>query len=213
MKGEGRVECRHVEARSAEQALEEARRAGTVGADAGQRYAWEGGHGMVPRPRGLEAFFDELISQIDSKVILATHRLGYKIPNDMLKRLIDRYEDKIIAVNFSQAEASYVIDMHDAFGHQVKIYSGGTQWAITNMGFGGYGFNSSETNVMPNTGMAVVEAFRRGDVAIAVEAHSQMLRLSRLFDILLPATPRPMKTLLQLLGLPGGRPRTPYLTP
>lgn len=213
LKGKVPVYCAHFEPRTAAQAIEHAQMAVKAGVDAVQLYAVEGGHGMVPRPRELEAYFDEAISHIDSKIILATHRLGYKIPVEMLKRLIDRYEDRIIAVNFIQAEASYLIDMHDTFGHQVKIYSGGTQWAITNMGFGGYGFNSSETNVMPNTGMAVVEAFKRGDVKIAVEAHSAMLRLTRVFDVLTPATPRPMKTILQLLGLPAGRLRKPYLMP
>lgn len=213
LKGKVPVYCAHFEPRNAAQAIEHGQMAVKAGVDAVQLYAVEGGHGMVPTPRELEAYFDEAISHIDSKIILATHRLGYKIPIDMLKRLIERYADKIIAVNFIQTDASYLIDMHDAFGDKVKIYSGGTQWAITNMGFGGYGFNSSETNVMPNTAQAVVEAFRRGDVKTAVEAHSAMLRLTRVFDVLAPATPRPMKTILQLLGLPGGKVRKPYLTP
>jgi 4-hydroxy-tetrahydrodipicolinate synthase len=185
-----------------------------AGVDAIQLYSVEGGHGMVPTERELEAYFNELISEIDGRIILATHyKLGYRVGVDLLGRLIDRYGDKILAVNFVQSDPGYLIDMHDLFGDRVKIYSGGTKWAITNLGFGGSGFNSSETNVMPYTAMAVVRSFKEGDVARAVEAHTQMLRLTHVFDILMPTTPRPMKTILQLLGLPAGRLRRPYLTP
>ncbi len=214
MKGKVPVYAASFEPRTAAQMYAHAQVAIKVGVDAVQLYAVEGGHGMVPTDRELEAYFDELITQIDSKIIIASHQgLRYKFDIGLLSRLIHRYADKIIAVNFIQESPSYLIDMHDAFGDKVKIYSGGTKWAITNLGLGGWGFNSSETNVMPNTAMTVVEAFKRGDVGTAVEAHMSMLRLTRAFDVLAPATPRPMKTILQLLGLPSGQLRKPYLTP
>jgi 4-hydroxy-tetrahydrodipicolinate synthase len=214
LKGHVPVYAGSFEPRSAAQMLAYARVAVNAGVDAVQLYPVEGGHGMVPTPRELEAYFDEVISEVDAPIILASHVLaGYKLDIGMVDRLIRRYDGKVIAVNFVQKEPSYLIDMHDTFGDRVRIYSGGTQWAITNLGFGGWGFNSSETNVMPRTAMTVVEAFKRGDVATAVEAHSMMLRLTRVFSVLTPATPRPMKTILNLLGLPGGRLRKPYLTP
>lgn len=214
MKGKVPVYAASFEPRTAAQMYAHAQVAIKAGVDAVQVYAVEGGHGMVPTDRELEAYFDELISQIDCKIVIASHQgLRYKFDVGLLSRLVHRYVDKVIAVNFIQESPSYLIDMHDAFGDKVKIYSGGTKWAITNLGLGGWGFNSSETNVMPNTSMAVVTAFKRGDVVTAVAAHSAMLRLTRCFDVLAPATPRPMKTILQLLGLPAGRLRKPYLTP
>ena len=202
------------EPRTAAEMLEHGQDAAKIGVDAVQIYPVEGGHGMVPTERELEAFYDELIGGIDCKIVLVSHyKLGYRVKVELLEKLITRYGEKIYAVNFVQNDAGSLIDMHDAFGDRVQIYSGGTRWAITNMGFGGAGFNSSETNVMPNTAMATVEAFKRGDVGTAVEAHSQMLRLTHIFELLMPTTPRPMKTILNLLGLPAGQLRKPYLTP
>lgn len=214
LKGRVPVYAASFEPRSAAQMFEHALVAINAGVDAVQLYPLEGGHGMVPTPRELESYFHDLIGELDSQFILAPHyKLGYKMPIEMVDGLIDRYPDKIIAVNFVQTDPNYLIGMHDAFGHKVKIYSGGTKWGIMNLGFGGWGFNSSETNVMPNTAMAVVRAFKQGDVNTAVEAHSQMLRLTKAFEVLMPTTPRPMKTILQLLGLPGGHLRKPYLAP
>lgn len=214
LKGKVPVYSGGFEVKTAEQMFAHAQMAVKAGVDAVQLYQLEGGHGMVPTQRELEAYFDDLISQIDCPIILAPHqKVGYKVRMDLLTRLVDRYEAKIMAVNFVESDPNYLIDMHDAFGTRVKIYSGGVKWAIMNLGFNGWGFNSSENNVMPNTAMTVVKAFKRGDVALAVEAHSQMLRLTRAFDVLMPTTPRPMKTILNLLGLPGGKLRKPYLTP
>lgn len=214
LKGKVPVYAASFEPRTAQQSLEHAQVAVKAGVDAVQLYPVEGGHGMVPTKRELEEFFVEQITQIDSQIILAPHRkVGYAVTVDLVDRLVDRFPDQIIAVNFLQTEPNYLIDMHDTFGHKVKIYSGGTKWVITNLGFNGWGFNSSETNVMPQTATAAVEGFKRGDVALAVEAHSQMLRLTKTFEVLMPTTPRPMKTILQLLGLPGGHLRKPYLTP
>lgn len=214
LKGKVPVYAGSFEPRTTAQMLAHAKVAVEAGVDAVQIYPVDGGHGMKPTPRELQAYFDELIGGLDTKFVIASHFLaGYMLSIKFLDDLIERHPGKIVSMNYIHTDANYLIDMHDTFGHKVKIFSGGTPWAITNLGLGGHGFNSSETQVMPNTAMTTVLAFKRGDVATAVEAHSNMLRLTRVFSHLLPATPRPMKTILQLLGLPSGRLRKPYLTP
>lgn len=201
------------EPRTAQEFLAVAHDAAAAGIEAVQVYALDNGHGMVPRQRELESYFHEILDELDVPVVISSHhKIGYATSIAMLSRLCDAYPN-IFAVNAVQNEAEYLVELHDALGDRVHIYSGGTRYAITNLGLGGAGFNSSEANVMPRTAMSVVEAFHSGDIARAVEAHTAMLRISAMFLPLLHATPRPMKTLLNLLGLPGGNLRRPYLEP
>lgn len=199
------------EPRTAAEFLEIANEAVTAGIEAVQVYAVDNGHGMVPTPRELEAYFREILGTLDIPIIISSHhKIGYPTSIDMLLRLCEDYPN-IFGVNAVQNESEYLVNIHDALGDRLKIYTGGTKFAITNLGLGGVGFNSSEAQVMPRTATTVVEAFHAGDVARAVRAHTIMLRVSALFAPLLHATPRPMKTLMNVLGLPGGHLRPPYL--
>lgn len=199
------------EPRTASEFLHVAREAVDAGLEAIQLYAVANGHGMVPTPQELEAYFREMLDAIELPVIISSHhKIGYATTVEMLVRLCDDYPN-IFAINAVQNEVTYLVDLHHALGDRVEIYSGGTKFAITNLALGGIGFNSAETNVMPRTAMTVVEAFHAGDVARAVAAHTIMLQLSTLFAPLLRASPRPMKTLMNILGLPGGHLRPPYL--
>jgi 4-hydroxy-tetrahydrodipicolinate synthase len=208
---QGRVAVRSmgVEPRMAEQMVDFAEMAAAVGVDATQIYSLDQGHGHRPTLEEIETYFTDILSQVSLPVALSTHQsVGYVIPVDMIEHLVSRY-DRIIGVNCSHGDLSYLTAIIDAVGERVDIHVGGPVQTLTALSLGAQGFLSSEANLAPRLCMSVLQRCAAGDGAGMMEAFGKLVRLSQV--LYAAGGIRATKAVLNDLGLPGGYPRKPQL--
>ena len=158
---QGRVAVRSmgVEPRMAQQMVDFAEMAAAVGVDATQIYSLDQGHGHRPTLEEIETYFTDILSQVSLPVALSTHQsVGYVIPVDMIEDLVARY-DRIIGVNCSHADLSYLTAIIDAVGDRVDIHVGGPIQTLTALSLGAQGFLSSEANLAPRLCMSVLQRY------------------------------------------------------
>jgi len=207
----GRVPVRAmgVEPRTAAEMIELGRLAADVGVDAMQVYSLDQGHGNRPRPDELERYLRDVLDAVSVPVVLSSHQAaGYYLPADLIGRMLDDYRS-IIGVNCTNQDLTYVIRVIDAVDGRADVHVGGPMQALSCLALGGQGYLSSEGNLAPRLCVSVIDAYRDCDLAACHDAYARLMRLfaetRRLGGI--SAT----KAALDVLGLPGGRPRRPRL--
>ena len=208
----GRVPVRAmgVEPRSANEMVDLGRVAREVGVDALQVYSLDQGHGNEPRPDELERYLTDVLDAVEIPVVLASHQAtGYFVPVELIGDLLDRYGDAIVGINCTNNDLTYLVRVLDVVAGRVDVHVGGPMHALSCLALGGQGYLSSDGNLAPRLCQAVVDSYRRGDLAAAHAAYARLMRLHtetrRLGGI--SAT----KAALGLLGLAGGSPRRPRL--
>ena len=211
--------------RGAKYLIEIAREAEAAGIEALQVYPLEMGHGhrptggtgFIPGPE-LERYLREVLEAVRIPVLLSTHHgVGYGIPVELLRRLVDDY-DRIIGVNLTGPRIEYVARAVDALAAKVKVFVGSSVHLLDNLALGGHGGVDWIPNIAPRLSASVVTKFRAGDAAGAAEAWAKVIRLHTGLNTDAngnPAyeTPRGAKAAMKLLGLPGGELRPPFLDP
>lgn len=209
LKGRVPIRAMGVEPRTARQMIEFLDMAASAGVDAAQVYSLDVGHGHVPTPRELDAYFDEVLSNTDMPSVLSTHQsVGYVIPPQVIIDLFHRHQ-QLIGLNVSHQDPNYLRTLADALGDRIDICVGGPHQAPMALAFGAHGFLSSEGNIAPKLCMRVIAAARSGDNALFLD---QWGKLMRLFMALYGnGGIRVTKALLEHFGLAGGLPRAPRL--
>ena len=206
----GRVPVRAMgtEPRSAGEMISFVSRAAAAGVDAVQVYSLDQGHGHRPGRAEIQAYFDDVLSAVDVPCVLSTHQsVGYTIPVDMLRGFLDRYPH-LIGVNCTHQDLRYLAAVIDVAGDRAPVHVGGPMQALTSWALGATGFLCSEANLAPELCMAVVEAYRAGDMAVFARFNA----MQRLSNVLYGAGGiRATKGVLDRLELPGGPPRRPQL--
>jgi 4-hydroxy-tetrahydrodipicolinate synthase len=207
----GRVPFRSmgVETRSADEMVEYARVAQSVGVDAAQIYSLDLGHGHLPTQDEILEYLIDVLSATTVPAVLSTHQsVGYRISVDSIARIVDRF-DHVVGVNCTHGDVAYLAAIVDAVGAKVDVHVGGPLQALTALALGANGFLSSEANLAPHLCMAVIAAYEQGagtDLFVAFG------RLARLSTALYGAGGiRATKAVLNRIGLPGGYPRKPQL--
>jgi 4-hydroxy-tetrahydrodipicolinate synthase len=214
LKGKTLVYATGFEPRTARRLLETAEDAASAGIEAMQVYAPDPGHSMHPTDRELDRYFRDVLDQIDIPVFISTHEgVGYRTPISLLEKLVESYPHKIVGINAARVGPEYIVSLHAALGSKVRIYNAGVSWTMLNLALGGHGFLSSEANVAPRLSRSIVHHYHNGDLAKAMLAYTNLMRLTTIYLPLMRSTPRPTKTALKILGLPGGNLRRPYLFP
>jgi 4-hydroxy-tetrahydrodipicolinate synthase len=165
------------ESHSAEEMIDFARRAATVGVDAIQVYSIDMGHGVKPSDRELEAYYRAVFESVDSKFVIATHEsAGYRIPIPMLERLVADYP-QVIGINCTHSDISYLTTILDELDPRLEVHIGGSQQAFACMSLGGTGFLTGEGNLAPRLCRAVTALYEADDIAGSTEAFAKVLRL------------------------------------
>jgi 4-hydroxy-tetrahydrodipicolinate synthase len=198
-----------VEARSAEEMIDYAEMARSVGVDAAQIYSLDLGHGHLPTPDEVFGYLVDVLSAVTVPSVLSTHQsVGYRISVDAITRLVGRF-DHVIGVNCSHADLGYLAAIVDAVGDRVEVHVGGPLQALTALALGANGFLSSEANLAPRLCASVIAAYEHGDGDALLDAFGRLARLST--ALYGHGGIRVTKAVLNRLGLPGGYPRRPQL--
>jgi 4-hydroxy-tetrahydrodipicolinate synthase len=203
------VRAMGVEPRSANEMIDLGRLVADAGIEAMQVYSLDAGHGRMPRTDELEMYFSDILEELPVKAILSTHQsVGYWLPIDALKRLVDRY-DNIIGINVTNPDVTYLVRVIEAVGDRIEIHVGGAMQGLTALALGANGFLTSEANLAPKLTQSVIDHWIAGDFAAAHEAFARVLRLYTAMSSVGGVSGT--KAACNQLGLPGGYPRKPRL--
>lgn len=210
MAGRRPVRAMGVEPHSADQAYELIKVAESVGLDAMQLYCLDLSHGNQPMPDELERFFRTNLERMSIPAVLSTHfMLGYMIPIDLLARLVDDYPH-IVGVNCTTQNVTYLEQVLEVARGRIDVHVGGPQQAMTALALGGQGFLCTEAILAPRLCGSVVAHFAAGEDRDMFAAYDRLMRLSAV-NRWPGGSLRFTKAALQVLGLPGGYLRPPYL--
>ncbi len=209
LKGKSSIRAMGVEPRTARQMIDFLAVAERSGVDAAQIYSLDVGHGHVPTPRELDAYFDEVLSNSSMPAILSTHQsVGYVIPAPVIIDLFERHS-QLIGLNISHQDPNYLRTLAAALGERIDICVGGPHQAPLALAFGAQGFLSSEGNIAPNLCISIIEAARAGDNVAFLDRWGKLMQL--FMALYGNGGIRVTKALLNHFGLAGGFPRKPRL--
>jgi 4-hydroxy-tetrahydrodipicolinate synthase len=209
LKGRVPVRAMGVEPRTALEMIEFGRMVERSGLEAMQLYSLDVGHGRVPSTSELEGYYGDVLDVVTMPVVLSTHQsVGYQLPLALVETLVERHQN-IIGINVTNPDVTYLTRVVDRLGGRIEVHVGGPMQALTALALGATGYLSSEANVAPRLCRSVIDHWEAGDLPATAEAFARLLRLFGGLAALggIPAT----KALLDVVGLPGGRPRRPRL--
>ena len=209
LKGKVPVRIMGVEPRSAEQMVELYRLVKPYDLDAMQIYSLDQGHGEHPNPRELETYFRDILTEVKMPCVLSSHMsVGYFIPIPLIKSLANDYPH-VIGINATNPDVRYITELRDTLGDRVEIHVGGPMQGLTALSLGCQGFLTSEGNLVPRLCVAVIDAYKKGDMEETFNTYDMLLRVFQ--ENTKHGSIRGIKAALAILGLPGGYPRKPRL--
>ncbi|MCU1617917.1 MAG: hypothetical protein JWO98_5457 [Frankiales bacterium] len=202
------------EGKSAEDVYRYAREAVAAGVDMVQVYQVEGGHSMRPTLEEQDAYFTELLDEIDHPLALSVHAYaGFHPTPDFLRNLKRRYPN-LQAINVMGMPARYFIELRDVMPEDVRLYTSIRmlgQW----LALGSAGALQAEGNIIPRTCRGLLDSWAAGDVERFSTLTQFVEHFSAIVENWAPSTARWVKLGMRVLDLPGGRGplRRPYLMP
>jgi 4-hydroxy-tetrahydrodipicolinate synthase len=191
--------------------IREAKEAASIGVDAVVIMPPSPGNkGIKPTRKELEQFYVDILEQVHTPVFLYNqfYLVEYQVPIEIFDRLLDTY-GQIAGVHNTDLDLTYLVRLIDTVGGRAPVHVGFFGQLFTNLQLGGQGALCYEPNIAPRLCTSIYERFRAGDLAGAGEAFTRLLRLNAV--LMKYQNPRAIKAAVNLLGLPGGYPRRPYL--
>jgi 4-hydroxy-tetrahydrodipicolinate synthase len=163
-----------------------------------------------PTQEGLYAHFARIAEACDLPQVLYNipSRTGRDVEADTVERLARL--GPIVAIKEASGSLDRVSDL--AVRTDLTILSGDDSLTLPMMAVGAEGVVSVVGNLVPKDVIALIDAFRAGDIGEARRIHQKLFPLCR--DLLGIATnPIPIKQALALLGRGNGELRLPLLPP
>lgn len=163
-----------------------------------------------PTQEGLYAHFAKIAESVDLPLILYNipGRTGRNVEPETIERLARI--GPIVAIKEASGSLDQVSDI--LVRTNLTVLSGDDSLTLPMLAVGAEGVVSVVGNLVPRDVMAMLEAFKQGDLAEARGRHASLFPLCR--DLLGVATnPIPVKTAMALLGRGNGELRLPLCPP
>lgn len=151
-----------------------------------------------PTQEGLFQHFSKVAQAVDIPVVVYNipGRTGVNIAPETFGRLTQ--VRNIVGIKESSGSLQQVSDIIRQCGEHMAILSGDDMLTLPILALGGTGVISVAANIIPRDMAEMVQAFEKGDLALARRLHFQM---SALVDALFIETnPIPVKTALGMMG-------------
>jgi 4-hydroxy-tetrahydrodipicolinate synthase len=202
------------ESRSAAAMYEVAREAVAAGVDAVQLYQVDAGHGMIPTVLEQEAYFRELLGEIDHPIAISFHiYAGYTAPIPLVAALC-RDHPQIVAINVMGPPNSFFMELRDAVPESVRMYTGIVN-LLQGLALGASGALLAENNIIPRLCRSLADAWLAADLDTASDGARTVQRFGNVVNRWAPSTARWVKMAMKVLDLPAGNGvlRRPYMLP
>lgn len=161
-----------------------------------------------PTQRGLIQHFSAVASAVEIPVMLYSvpGRTGVEIAPATAATLA-RQHDNIVAIKEAGGQAARVTALRLALGDDFVIHSGDDALTLPFLSLGADGVTSVASNLIPAEMVALVDAWRSGDVAKAKALH---YRVSDLVEhLFIETNPVPVKAAMAMRGSLRGEVRLP----
>jgi 4-hydroxy-tetrahydrodipicolinate synthase len=162
-----------------------------------------------PTQEGLFQHYKMIASKVDIPIVL------YNVPGrtgvNMLPQTVERLCEfkSIVAVKEASGNLLQVSEIHKRCGDRLAIVSGDDALTLPILACGGKGVISVVANIWPQKMVAMINAFDKGDMALALQLHETLLPVSNAMFI--ETSPGPVKTAMNHLGLAAGTLRLPLV--
>lgn len=165
---------------------------------------------VKPTQEGMYQHFKAIASALDVPVILynVPGRTNVSIQPSTIKRIVDACPN-VVGVKDATGNWDQVTQEKMLLPDSFMIYSGDDAFTYPILTAGGTGVISVSSHIIGDDMLAMVDAWDMGDTKKAFELHKKTYPINKgLFFI---TSPIPVKTAVNLLGLPGGKFRLPMV--
>lgn len=165
---------------------------------------------VKPTQEGMYQHFKAIADSIHIPVILynVPGRTNASIQPATIRRLVDVCPN-IVGIKDAAGNWDQVTQERMLLPEDFMIYSGDDSFTFPIIAAGGTGVISVSSHIIGEDMLAMIDAYEKGDVKKAFALHMKTYPINkRLFFI---TSPIPVKTAVNLLGLPGGKFRLPMV--
>lgn len=191
--------------------IELAHEARAAGVDAVQIVPPRPGPPATPPPtHELETFYTEVLDSFDGDVHLSNEGFlaGYSVAAALLVQLALRYP-QVTSVNATDPDIGHLADLVGGLQGTVPVHVGLLTQLPTALALGAAGPMGFEATIAPEACTEMLDSYRSQRLDTFTDRYRQMLSLHRL--LMQAKNPRSVKAALNLLGMPAGATRRPYL--
>jgi len=163
-----------------------------------------------PTQEGIVRHYTEIAAR--TAFPLVPYNIPGRTASNLLPTTVARLADleQVVAIKEASGDLAQISEVIERCPASFSVLSGDDALTLPVLAVGGRGVISTTSNIAPSEMVALVRAFRAGDVEAARAAH---LRLLPLFEALFVETnPIPLKAALHIAGRIGSEIRLP-LTP
>jgi 4-hydroxy-tetrahydrodipicolinate synthase len=193
------------------QTVEMAHEARAAGVDAVQLVPPRPGPpNTAPPPHELAAYYTDFLDNFDGDVHLSNEGflVGYSVPAPLLVEMALRYP-QVTSINATDPDVGHLADLVDGLAGAVPVHVGLLGQLPTALALGAAGPMGFEAIIAPRVCVEMLDGYRSGRVTDFADRYRQMLALHRL--LMRAKNPRSVKAALNLVGVPAGATRRPYL--
>lgn len=165
---------------------------------------------VKPTQEGMYQHFKAIASALDVPVVLynVPGRTNVSIQPATVKRIVDACPN-VVGIKDATGNWDQVTQEKMLLPEDFMIYSGDDAFTYPILTAGGTGVISVSSHIIGDDMLAMVDAWYQGDAKKAFELHKKTYPINKgLFFI---TSPIPVKTAVNLLGLPGGHFRLPMV--
>ncbi|MBO8142346.1 MAG: 4-hydroxy-tetrahydrodipicolinate synthase [Firmicutes bacterium] len=164
-----------------------------------------------PPQDGLYEHFRAIAESTSLPVMLynVPGRTGQNLLPETVARLAEI--DNIVAVKESSGNMDQVSEIRRRTPPEFLIYSGDDSLTLPILAVGGTGVISVAGHLVGRRIRAMIDAFQKGDVKTATAIHLELLPIFKVMFI--TTNPIPVKTAVNMIGLPVGPLRPPLCEP
>lgn len=164
-----------------------------------------------PTQEGLYQHFKEVSQSVKIPIILYNipSRTGVNILPKTLERLVSDCKN-IIGIKEASGILDQVSEIISRLGNDFIVLSGDDSLTLPILSLGGKGVISVLANILPKETHLLVKNFLKGNISEAQKIHLKYFKLMK--ALFIETNPIPIKTAMNLMGLPAGELRLP-LTP
>ena len=165
---------------------------------------------VKPTQEGLYQHFKSIAKAVDIPILIynVPGRTRSDISVLTLKRLVEECPN-IIGIKDATGDWNRVSEEKRVLPDDFLIYSGDDSMTLPIISIGGAGVISVASHIIGNDLLQMIDAYQNGNTELAKKLHLKMFPImDGLFFI---TSPIPVKTALNLLGLPGGKFRLPMV--
>lgn len=165
---------------------------------------------VKPTQEGIYQHFKAIADSIHIPVILynVPGRTNASIQPATIRRLVDVCPN-IVGIKDAAGNWDQVTQERMLLPEDFMIYSGDDSFTFPIIAAGGTGVISVSSHIIGEDMLAMIDAYEKGDVKKAFALHMKTYPINKgLFFI---TSPIPVKTAVNLLGLPGGKFRLPMV--